>query len=211
MRTKEDKVEKQAMRLTVCVLISATFVFGTVAPAAEPAGFLRHLQGRVLVNAGEGYEAGQAGMSLKLGDRVLTLTGATAVVVQDDGCVTRLAGNMAFALQKPSVCKGGVNSLREVGPYFAQAIGAEEQPDVPPEEVEEVIEAPPAAVEPPPAAVEAPEEQPEVVVAEEEEPPPPDKKKKRRAWLWAAIGAALVVAGGGGGGSSGGGIPPPSH
>ncbi len=114
----------RAINLCACVLASAVIAFGTMARAETLAGSLKEMQGKVLVNAGNGYELAQPRMLLKLGDRVLTLQGGSAVVAQVDGCVTRLAENTAFTLQEPSLCNGGVNTLRQIGPYYAQAIGA---------------------------------------------------------------------------------------
>ena len=172
----------RAIGLCACVLASAAIAFGTMARAETLAGSLKETQGKVLVNAGNGYELAQPGMLLKLGDRVLTMAGASALVIQDDGCVTRLAENVVFMLQTPSVCDGGVDSARGVGPYLAQAIGAEEAPPAP------------AA---PATEVDAPEEQPEAVAEGEEVP---EEEKKKKGWLWALAG--LLVLGGGGSSSS---------
>ena len=131
MHEQKDTIAKRAVRLGGCVSLTAALVCTVTTPAAEAAGVLAQLQGRVLVNAGGGYETGYMSMSLKSGDRVLTMAGASALVIQDDGCVTRLAENVVFMLQTPSVCDGGVDSAREVGPYLAQAIGADEAPPVP--------------------------------------------------------------------------------
>ncbi len=157
-------------------------VFGPLAQAAKIAGTLKEMRGRVLVNTGDRYHEAQGGMLLKLGDRILTLQGASATVVQDDGCVTPLAENMAFMLQTPSVCQGGVNSLRRVGPYYAQAIGGETKTDVPPLAPAEQLE----AGEQPLEAVEA---------------PPPDEeqeeKKKPSAWWFGLLALLIPIIGNG--------------
>ncbi len=182
MHKQKDTIAKRAVRLGGCVSLSAALVCTVTAPAAEAAGVLAQLQGRVLVNAGGGYETGYMSMPLKSGDRVLTMAGASAVVIQDDGCVTRLAENVVFMLQTPSVCDGGVDSARGVGPYLAQAIGAEEVP---------------AAPGAPATEVDAPEEQPEAV-AEGEEVPEEEEESRKKGWLWVLAGLLLL----GGGGSS---------
>ena len=173
-------MKTRATKLCGCLLISTAMVFGPLAQAAKIAGTLKEMRGRVLVNTGDCYHEAQGGMLLKLGDRILTLQGASATVVQDDGCVTPLAENMAFMLQTPSVCEGGVDSARGVGPYLAQAIGAEEAPPAP------------AA---PATEVGAPEGEPEAVAEGEEVP---EEEKKKKGWLWALAGLLLL----GGGGSS---------
>ncbi len=183
----------RAINLCACVLASAAIAFGTTARAETLAGSLKEMQGKVLVNAGNGYELAQPGMLLKLGDRVLTLQGGSAVVVQVGGCVTRLAENTAFTLQEPSLCNGGVNTLRQIGPYYAQAIGApqpgETMTDVP-------LEVPAAAPEVPEPEAEpgAATEEP-ISVAEQEPTPDPDyKPKKKKKGLWIGVIAAVLAA-----------------
>jgi hypothetical protein len=199
---EREKIMTRVVGLCGCVLASVAIAFGTMARAETLAGTLKEMQGKVLVNAGNGYESAQPGMLLKLGDRVLTLQGGSTVIAQVDGCVTRLAENTAFTLQQPSMCNGGVNTLRQIGPYYAQAIGApqpgETETDVPPE----VPARAPEGAEPkaePDAATEEP-----TAVAEEEPTPDTDKKpkKKKRVGLWAGVIAAVLAAGGGGGGGS---------
>lgn len=175
-------MKTRATKLCGCLLISTAMVFGPLAQAAKIAGTLKEMRGRVLVNTGDRYHEAQGGMLLKLGDRILTLEGASATVVQDDGCVTPLAENMAFMLQTPSVCQGGVNSLRRVGPYYAQAIGGETKTDVPPLAPAEQLE----AGEQPLEAVEA---------------PPPDEeqeeKKKPSAWWFGLLALLIPIIGNG--------------
>ncbi len=170
----------RAIGLCACVLASAVIAFGTMARAETLAGSLKETQGKVLVNAGNGYELAQPGMLLKLGDRVLTLQGASTVVAQVDGCVTRLAENTAFTLQEPSLCNGGVNTLRQIGPYYAQAIGAPQPGEI----VTDGVSA--AAAEP------------------TEEPYDPDykPKKKKKAGFWTALAVGVLLAADSGGSSS---------
>ncbi len=167
-------MDTRRIRLCGCLLTSAALVVGPMGHAAKVAGTLERMDGDVLVStaAGEGYQRAQPGQALKLGDRVLTLQGGRAAVVQADGCVTELAENMAFTLQTPSACEGGVSTLRQVGPYYAQAIGGEE------------------------TTAPAP---PDVAKKEEE---PPKKKKKQYWWIAAIIVPLALLGGGGGGGSS---------
>ncbi len=174
----------RAINLCACVLASAVIAFGTMARAETLAGSLKEMQGKVLVNAGNGYELAQPGMLLKLGDRVLTLQGGSAVVVQVDGCVTRLAENTAFTLQEPSLCNGGVNTLRQIGPYYAQAIGAPQPGET---------------------ATDVSPEVPVAGAATEEPTYDPDyKPKKKKKGLGIGVAVAILAAAGGSSGSSGG-------
>ena len=174
----------RAINLCACVLASAAIAFGTMARAETLAGSLKETQGKVLVNAGNGYELAQPGMLLKLGDRVLTLQGGSAVVAQVDGCVTRLAENTAFTLQEPSLCNGGVNTLRQIGPYYAQAIGAPQPGET---------------------ATDVSPEVPVAGAATEEPTYDPDyKPKKKKKGLAIGVAVAILAAAGGSSGSSGG-------
>ncbi len=173
----------RAINLCACVLASAVIAFGTMARAETLAGSLKEMQGKVLVNAGNGYELAQPGMLLKLGDRVLTLQGGSAVVAQVDGCVTRLAENTAFTLQEPSLCNGGVNTLRQIGPYYAQAIGAPQPGET---------------------ATDVSPEVPVAGAATEEPTYDPDykPKKKKKAGFWTALAVGVLLAADSGGSSS---------
>ncbi len=175
-----------------------------MARAETLAGSLKETQGKVLVNAGNGYELAQPGMLLKLGDRVLTLQGGSAVVAQVDGCVTRLAENTAFTLQEPSLCNGGVNTLRRIGPYYAQAIGAPQPGETMTDVPLEVPAAAPEVPEPEVTVAAEPKEEP-ISVAEEEPTYEPDykpKKKLSKVTMGAIIAAVFAAAGSSGSSSS---------
>ncbi len=192
-------MKTRAFKLCGCLLISTTMVFGPLAQAAKIAGTLKDMRGQVLINTGDRYHEAQGGMLLKLGDRILTLEGASATVVQDDGCVTPLAENMAFMLQTPSVCQGGVNSLRRVGPYYAQAIGGETKTDVPPQApVEEPDFAQAIGGE---SETDVTPQEGEAVTTAEGAPPPDeeqDEKKKVSKWWFGLLALLLLIPGGGG-------------
>lgn len=99
-------------------------------------GTLKQIQGTVLVNHGKGYSMAQLDMELKEGDRVLTMDGARAVIVQADGCIVKLTDNVVFTLKLPSACQSGTKSVKKIGPYYARAIGAEAVTDVVPSDIE---------------------------------------------------------------------------
>ncbi len=183
-------MKTRAFKLCGCLLISTTMAFGPLAHATKIAGTLKEMRGEVMVNSGNGYHGAQGRMLLKLGDRILTLEGASATVVQDDGCVTPLAENMAFMLQTPSVCQGGVNSLRRVGPYYAQAIGGETKTDVPPQ----------APAEEPDFAQAIGGESKEAVATDEGAPLPDEEqeeKKKVSKWWFGLLALLIPIIGSG--------------
>ena len=144
----------QTILLSVLIFCFSGSVFGasqngseeTVRPASaksEPLkGSLKQIQGTVLINHGKGYSIARLDMGLKAGDRVLTMDGARAVIVQADGCVVKLTDNVIFTLESPSTCQGGTKTIRKVGPYYARAIGSEAVTDVAPSVPDEMMEQP---------------------------------------------------------------------
>ena len=116
-------------------------------------GSLKQIQGTVLINHGKGYSIARLDMGLKPGDRVLTMDGARAVIVQADGCVIKLTDNVIFTLELPSTCQGGTKTIKKAGPYYVRAIGSEAVTDVAPSVPEEAMEQP--AVETAPEATTA--------------------------------------------------------
>lgn len=99
-----------------CLPIIAVACLIGVSPvqADDSAGVLHEVQGRVMVNQGKSYIAGHSGMQLKSGARVLAMDGASAVVKQADGCLTRIEPNSLFTLKEPSVCVGRMDVASKV-------------------------------------------------------------------------------------------------
>ncbi len=145
---------------------------------------LKQIFGTVLINHGKGYSIARLGVELKSGDRVMTMDGAQAVVVQDDGCVIKLRDNSIFTIplnsseyssEYPSACQGGNKSanksIKKIGPYYARAIGAEAVTDVSPTVSEEALENSPLDTTTPAPDTQAPDTQadtPETVPVEVE-------------------------------------------
>lgn len=125
-------MKKRVLRGSGRILFLAMFVLSTVVQAAGVAGFLEQTQGMVMVKKSGAYERAQAGIALKVGDRVMTMGDAAAVIIQVGSCVTVLPENSVFTLRQPSVCAGGVDTIRQIGPFYAKAIGGETKRDVSP-------------------------------------------------------------------------------
>lgn len=88
-------------------IIAGLFACGNLGVyAAEQAQLatLSNVNGKVLVNKGNGYVAAKSGVALAQGDRLISLNGATASVVYQDGCVTQLPENSLLAFDKFTVC-----------------------------------------------------------------------------------------------------------
>jgi hypothetical protein len=124
-------LDKVRMRLLPIVVVTVLSSFGQ-AMAGQLDGTLKQVRGMVLVNYGKGFSVARSNIKLSLRDRVFTTEGASAVVVLQDGCVVKLTENTIFTVKQPSVCKGGGDSKKTAGPFYAKAIGSEVLPDVPP-------------------------------------------------------------------------------
>ena len=99
---------------------------------------IKQIQGTVLINHGKGYSQARLDMGLRKSDRVMAMNGASAVVVQDNGCVIKLKQNSIYMLDNYVNCQLGTESIKKSGPIYARAIGAEAISDVPVEPVEPV-------------------------------------------------------------------------
>ncbi|MBV2194668.1 MAG: hypothetical protein KUL81_15150 [Azonexus sp.] len=114
--------------LITASIVAGIFAAGVVgAQAAEQAQLatLSNVNGKVLVNKGNGYVSAKSGTSLGEGDRVISLNGATASVVYEDGCVTQMPENSLLAFDKFTACGKEpfkVASAKQPVQY-AQAIG----------------------------------------------------------------------------------------
>ncbi|MBV2235194.1 MAG: hypothetical protein KUL75_06560 [Sterolibacterium sp.] len=114
--------------LIAASIVTSILAAGSMAAqAAEQASLatLTNVSGKVLVNKGSGYLAAKSGTSLATGDRVISLNGATASVVYQDGCVTQMPENSLLAFDKFTACgKEPFKVASAKQPVqFAEAIG----------------------------------------------------------------------------------------
>ena len=77
----------------------------------------------MLVNQGEEFITADANQALKAGDRVMLMEGATAEVTFADGCALPLEAGSLVDIPAVSPCAGGVASVQQMGPAYAQAPG----------------------------------------------------------------------------------------
>lgn len=118
------------MKKTLITASIVTGIFAAGMVGAQAAGqaqlaTLSNVNGKVLVNKGNGYVSAKSGTSLGEGDRVISLNGATASVVYQDGCVTQMPENSLLAFDKFTACGKEpfkVASAKQPVQY-AQAIG----------------------------------------------------------------------------------------
>ncbi len=111
------------MRL-IKTVIATSLLLSSTAFAAEGAATLSNQQGTVLVNQGEEFITATEAQVLKAGDRVLVMEGGSAEVIFNDGCVLPLASGSMAVVSDLSTCAGSVAAVEQIGPSYAQAIGA---------------------------------------------------------------------------------------
>lgn len=89
---------------TALLLISALIATGQAAAQGKEAT-LQDLNGKVLVNKGDGLVSGKPGTPLVDGDRIVTLDKSRAKIVFPDGCGVTLEENMIFVINSQLGCK----------------------------------------------------------------------------------------------------------
>ncbi len=154
--------EIKSVKSNVVPLPDATHYSRSSTRSSTHGASLKQIFGMVLINHGKGYSIARLDMALKSGDRVMTMDGAQAVVVQDDGCVTKLHANSILTLPlNASACQHGNNSanksIKKIGPYYARAIGSEAVTDVSPSVSEEALEKSPLNTTPPASDTQVPD------------------------------------------------------
>lgn len=99
------------------VLLASALAFGLAGVAqADPVAMLYNVQGKVLVNQGNGFVPARAGLALDAGDRVLLMDGAHAMVEYGSGCSLPLAPNSAATITaRCLVSPENVNMMQAVG------------------------------------------------------------------------------------------------
>jgi hypothetical protein len=91
--------------------------------AAESVAALSAQQGTVLVNQGDEFITAAESQALLPGDRVMVMEGGSAEITFADGCVLPLAAGSLLDVPAVSTCAGGVASVQNIGPSYAQAVG----------------------------------------------------------------------------------------
>ena len=94
------------MKLTSALLLfSALVAAGQAAAQGTGAATLQELNGKVLMNKGDGLVSGKAGTALMDGDRIVTLDKSGAKIVFADGCTVTLEENNIFVINAELGCK----------------------------------------------------------------------------------------------------------
>jgi hypothetical protein len=91
--------------VSAMLFASALVATGQVVAQDTGAASLQDLNGKVLVNKGDGLVSGKAGAALKDGDRIVTLDKSGARIMFPDGCGVTLQENMIFVINSQLGCK----------------------------------------------------------------------------------------------------------
>lgn len=106
----------------ISAFIAASLLAGS-AIAADSVASLSSQEGTVLVNQGEEFITAADNQSLKAGDRVMLMEGASAEITFTDGCALPLVAGSLVDIPAVSPCAGGLAKVQQMGPTYAQAPG----------------------------------------------------------------------------------------
>ena len=106
----------------ISAFIAASLLAGS-AFAVDSVGTLSSQEGTVLVNQGEEFITAADNQSLKAGDRVMLMEGASAEITFTDGCALPLVAGSLVDIPAVSPCAGGLAKVQQMGPTYAQAPG----------------------------------------------------------------------------------------
>jgi hypothetical protein len=112
---------------TLKTLVATSLLLSSGAFAADAApstAVLGKQQGTVLVNQGEEFITAGDAQALKAGDRVMVMEGGSADILFPDGCVLPLSAGSMAVIPEVSTCAGSVAAVEQIGPAYAQAVGA---------------------------------------------------------------------------------------
>ena len=98
-----------ATRFTSIVLV-ASMLGLNAAQAASNFAEINLMQGKVLVNQGEGFVALAEGSALKVGDKVLVGKDSSAIISYNGGCAVSINEAKVVTVAKAAPCKAGTTA-----------------------------------------------------------------------------------------------------
>lgn len=98
-----------ATRLTSLVLV-ASMLGLSAAQAASNFAEINLMQGKVLVNQGEGFVALAEGSALKAGDKVLVGKDSSVIIAYNGGCAVSINEAKVVTVAKAAPCKAGMTA-----------------------------------------------------------------------------------------------------
>jgi len=93
------------MKILTALLLTGALAIVGQATAQDTAATLQDVDGKVLMNKGDGLVSGKAGTALLDGDRIVTLDKSGARIIFPDGCGVTLEENMIFVVNSQLGCK----------------------------------------------------------------------------------------------------------
>lgn len=93
------------MKIVTALLLTSALLAAGQATAQDTAATLQDINGKVLMNKGDGLVSGKVGAALVDGDRIVTLDKSGARIVFPDGCGVTLEENMIFVINSQLGCK----------------------------------------------------------------------------------------------------------
>lgn len=100
-------------------MFGAGAVCAGVTPVSGPIATIAQSEGMVLVNQGKYYVVARPGQQLNVGDRIMTMAGASASITYKDGCVQQLKPNNKLVFNSVVECSLKTAKIQSVGPYYA--------------------------------------------------------------------------------------------
>lgn len=105
--------------LMLSLMFGAGAVYAGATPASGPIATIAQSEGMVLVNQGKYYVVARPGQQLNVGDRIMTMAGASASITYKDGCVQQLKPNNKLVFNSVAECSLKTAKIQSVGPYYA--------------------------------------------------------------------------------------------
>jgi len=93
------KMKKISVLVSACVMAASV---GSVQAGVEGA-VLQQIQGTIMVNQGEAYQAASEGMTLKVGSQLMVLEQGSAILSYADGCAIPVSQDAVVTVKPSSV------------------------------------------------------------------------------------------------------------
>lgn len=114
---------KKRLVLDTGLILSLMFGSGAVlageVPVSGSIATIAQSEGMVLVNQGKVYVVARPGQQLNVGDRIMTMAGASASIAYKDGCVQQLKPNNKLIFNSAVECSTKTAKVQSVGPYYS--------------------------------------------------------------------------------------------
>lgn len=111
--------------LMLSLMFGAGVACAAVTPVSGSIATIAKSEGMVLVNQGKYYVTARPGQQLSVGDRIMTMAGASASIAYKDGCVQQLKPNNKLVFNSVAECSTKTAKIQSVGPHYAALGGGD--------------------------------------------------------------------------------------